>query len=376
MRMRVGAALLVLGAGLTGGQAAAKTLPGVALTPANQPRQCTTPGRLMAFIEKRNPRLQSKFAKIAVDYMRNGRDLGVRWDYAFFQMVVETNSLQFTGDVRSAQNNFAGLGATGGGVKGEYFRSVSDGVRAHLQHLMLYAGLPVDDPVADRTRKVQSWGILDKWRARYRRPITFGDVGSKWAPVDRRYGDDIEAIAKAFYAGQCNRSDPAPELLAEALGRTKVALTDQTRRTSDASTRQYDFNRRAGLGAGSLAGGQAAGYNLLNAAATGDDPSLPPLPGRYKISSAAKFAAPAIRPGSDREVCKVWTASYGGQKAVIIRAKARDVTNYTVLDVHRGNEAAEAHAYIQAYAKGGTQIASFANKTRAMERAFKLCPAG
>ena len=84
----------------------------------------------------------------------------------------------------------------GGGVKGEYFRTVSDGVRAHLQHLMIYAGMRVDDPVADRTRKVQSWGILDRWRSRYGRQITFSDVGSKWAPADRGYAADNRGPAR------------------------------------------------------------------------------------------------------------------------------------------------------------------------------------
>ena len=109
-------------------------------------------------------------------------------------------------------------GATGGGVKGEYFRTVSDGVRAHLQHLMIYAGIRVDDPVADRTRKVQSWGILDRWRSRYGRQITFSDVGSKWAPADRGYAADIQSVANAFHNSYCRGPDPAPELLAAATG--------------------------------------------------------------------------------------------------------------------------------------------------------------
>ena len=185
MGYRTGVAVLAIAAGFAS-PAFAKLLPAVQLTPSNQPTQCTTPGRLMAFLRHRNPNLRSKYNKITVDYMRHGRDLGIRWDYAFFQMVVETNSLKYMGDVSYRQNNFAGLGATGGGVKGESFRTVSDGVRAHQQHLMIYAGIRVANPVADRTRKVQSWGILDKWRKRLRHPVSFSDVGSKWAPVDRR----------------------------------------------------------------------------------------------------------------------------------------------------------------------------------------------
>ena len=44
-------------------------------------------------------------------------------------MMLETGALRFTGDVRPRQNNFAGLGASGGGAHGESFADVSTGVR-------------------------------------------------------------------------------------------------------------------------------------------------------------------------------------------------------------------------------------------------------
>jgi hypothetical protein len=358
MCYRIGAAAIAIAAGMAN-PAFAKSLPAVQLSPSNQPEQCTTPGRLMAFLHERNPRLQSKFTKIAVEYMRHGRDLGIRWDYAFFQMVVETNSLKFTGDVIPRQNNFAGLGATGGGVKGEYFRSVSDGVRAHQQHLMVYAGIRVEDPVADRTRKVQSWGILNKWRARIRGPVSFSDVGSQWAPYDRGYAKDIQSIANAFYSSHCNRPDPAPGLLVEASG--SGATTAQKR--------SYSRDTRAALGASNV--GNRPRYKMLNRPAQ----NTPPPPAKDNVAAVAKFAAPAIKPPAARK-CRVWTASYGGQQATIIRSEANGTTNYTVLDVNHGRETAETSAYIAAYAKGGERIETFPTKSAAMERAFKLCPEG
>ena len=377
MGYRAGVAVLAMAAGFAS-PAFAKTLPGVQLTPSNQPRQCTTPGRLLAFLRQRNPNLRAKFNKISVDYMRHGRDLGIRWDYAFFQMVVETNSLKFTGDVSYRQNNFAGLGATGGGVKGEFFRTVSDGVRAHQQHLMIYAGLRVDNPVAERTRKVQSWRILDKWRKRFRgRPVTFGDVGSKWAPFDRRYADDIEAIAKTFYSNHCNRPDPYPQLLAEAGGQTQQSQTQQFKPTA---FRQPDYttNNRAALGATNIERSTQppAKYRTLNSgAATAPNERTQPSTSDQQ-RTAAKFASPALKPPSATQKCRVWTASYGGQKAMIIRSKANRTINYTVLDVNKGREDAEAKAYIAAYAKGGQRIGDFASKSDAMDKAFKLCPKG
>lgn len=368
MSFRTGAIVIATLAGLSG-PAVAKTLPGVQLTPANQPARCTTAGRLTAFLQDRNPRLAAKFNNIAADYIRHGRDLGIRWDFAFFQMVVETNSLKYTGDVSPRQNNFAGLGATGGGVKGESFRTVSDGVRAHLQHLMLYAGVRVDDPVADRTRKVQSWRILDKWRNRIGRPITYGDVGSKWAPADRGYAADMQSIADAFYRSRCNRPDPRPELMA--------ALGDRDARTPN--RRNFNSTSRTALGASSVRSTAAAtsnstaGYRTLNAPRTNNDQSR-----TTRTAAAAKFANPGVKPTprTASTKCRVWTASYGGQAATIIKSSTDSTVNYTVLDVNKGREDAETKAYIAAYAKGGRRIGDFANKSAAMDKAFKLCPKG
>lgn len=367
MSYRAGVAALAITVSLSGA-AVAKTLPTVQLSPSNQPAQCTTPGRLMAFLRERNPRLRAKFNNIAADYMRHGRELGIRWDYGFFQMVVETNSLKYTGDVSYTQNNFAGLGATGGGVRGERFRSVSDGVRAHLQHLMMYAGIHVADPVADRTRKVQSWGILNKWRKRFNRPITFSDVGSQWAPHDRGYADDIETIAQAFYSTSCRRPDPQPELMASA------GATNNQRTTSEP---RYDADKRAGLGASNVARSTrpSTNYRTLNARSTSVQSATRSRSGTAKQrKTAAKFAAPALKPAAPK--CRVWTASYGGRKATIIRSDANDTTNYTVLDVNQGREDAEAKAYIAAYAAGGRRIGDFPTKSAAMAKAFKLCPKG
>ena len=98
----------------------------------------------MAFLTERNTRLDPRFRDIAVWYKRHGEALGVRWDYAFFQMVIETNFLTYLrgngkrGDVDPRQNNFAGIGTTGGGVPGDSFPDVSTGVRGQIEHLVVY----------------------------------------------------------------------------------------------------------------------------------------------------------------------------------------------------------------------------------------------
>ena len=62
----------------------------------------------------------------------------VKPEVVFGQAMKETGYLQFGGDVKVEQFNFAGLGATGG-VPGESFKDVRTGIRAQVQHLKAYA---------------------------------------------------------------------------------------------------------------------------------------------------------------------------------------------------------------------------------------------
>ncbi len=64
---------------------------------------------------------------------------GVRAEVVYVQSMLETGWLQFRGDSQVEQFNFAGLGTTGGGVKGIYFPDVQTGIRAQVQHLKAYA---------------------------------------------------------------------------------------------------------------------------------------------------------------------------------------------------------------------------------------------
>lgn len=68
----------------------------------------------------------------------------------FCQAMKETGFLKFGGDVSITQYNFAGLGATGGGVAGASFSSVRHGIRAQVQHLKAYASrAPLNNACVD-----------------------------------------------------------------------------------------------------------------------------------------------------------------------------------------------------------------------------------
>lgn len=182
---------------------------------SNRVPQCVTPERLMSFLALRNTRLDPLYRDIAEWYRRHGEALGVRWDYAFFQMVIETNYLTFRrpdgrpGDVDPRQNNFAGIGATGGGVAGDRFPDVATGVLAQIQHLVAYSGQSVAAPVAPRTALKQH-DIIAASR-RLARPVRFSDLARRWA-ADPRYGASIEFIAQRFRDRFCaDRGAPREE---------------------------------------------------------------------------------------------------------------------------------------------------------------------
>jgi hypothetical protein len=188
---------------------AAQAAPPIRTNESNQVPVCVTPERLMTFLREQNPRVDPRFREIAHWYKYYGEGWRVRWDYAFFQMVIETNYLKFRredgkrGDVWETQNNFAGIGATGGGVRGELFPNVQTGVHAQIQHLVAYSGERLAAPVAKRTRENQD--DISAQSRRLGRPVTFGDLARRWA-ADRAYGKSIDFIAGLYQKRYC---DPA-----------------------------------------------------------------------------------------------------------------------------------------------------------------------
>jgi hypothetical protein len=342
----------------------------------------------------------------------------------------------------------------------------------------MYAGEKVENPVAQRTRDVQSWGVLASWQQSIGEPITFSHLARKWAPGTKGYASDIQTIAQRFFDGQCKGEDPQPELVAEARGPTATVHTtasnaaaqpataavvsqpetpapaknsevkgnDLSRRAAETARADGSANR-AGLGASALATARDLGTTATTAAApaasaasttpvkevaaapavtilnpaapadttakaSNDAAQAKSAPAKAETAAKAEAAAKTVAPktegptnapqakedteakaietasvaGAAKDAakaekkaapkCRVWTASYGGAKAIIIKAIADQTTNYTVLDVNEGAEKREAEAYISAYAKGGENVGEFASQTQALDKAFELCPEG
>lgn len=209
LRLLSAIAVLVL-MGATG----ASALPPIHASAQNPVPSCVTPSRLMAYLRSRNPALDERLSAIAAEYHRQGEALGIRWDYAFFQMVVETASLSYRrpdgtpGRVAPHQNNFAAVGVRDHGAPGKRFATLASGVQAHVQQVAQYA----------------------------RQRAGFAELARGWAPDDPRYATNIESVARRFFDSACQSPGGRAEVATVALREpprpafsTHVALPVQTR---------------------------------------------------------------------------------------------------------------------------------------------------
>jgi len=273
----------------------------------------------MAFVATRNRALLPRFGRIAEYYREHGERWRVRWDYAFYQMLIETNFLTYRqpngkwGDVRPAQNNFAGIGTTGGGVPGNAFPDVSTGVLAQIQHLVVYSGEELANPVAPRTRLKQDVILKLSQPIATRRPVTFQDLSGRWA-VDKKYGRSIEYVARLFRSKFCQGSDE-----------TRVAR----RPTSTA-------------------------------------------PVKPRADKAAR-TTPASPTSGPINVCKVQVAGSNGTSTLLIHSREGNTVRLTALDVVADREDQLRRMFIATYAKGGQMIGKYESRDEAVSKAHAMC---
>ena len=149
-----------------------------------------TQAQMVNYINKRNPnpKLNCTVEDVVhLYYVEAGRE-GIRPDIALCQALKETGVWAYGGDVVPEQNNYCGLGTTGGGVKGAYFETPQLGVRAHIQHLLSYTSkrppkVEIVDPRYELIKKFrpQIFGQLTKWT----------ELNGVWAVPGYHYGEDI-----------------------------------------------------------------------------------------------------------------------------------------------------------------------------------------
>jgi len=440
------AAALILNLSTVAALAAA---PQIRTSAANTVPRCVTPQRLMAFLKQRNPHVAPRFANIAAFYKRYGERWHVRWDYAFFQMAVETNFLSFKrgngdwGDVKPRQNNFAGLGTTGGGVPGDSYPDVDTGVLAQIQHLVVYSGEHVANPVGHRTKLKQD-DIIETV-ARFKGRTTFSDLSRRWA-ADRHYGAAIEWVAGKYRATYCTQSaaaeqerTPRPtrahfnELVAKTTTRLAAATAalppaaglggpgsnkgdagtppvrtiwsrsaqpappaSAAERPVPAATRPATRTVTRSPALPEEARSPAANA-VQPAQAAAKAPIVVPAPVEVRPAPRPALPHPALQPASSEESrafsfaaamvaaasaasannaapCRVFSASYGGTKTLLVRAEAGSELHYTALTVLEGFEDSMLAGYLKAHAPGGSSIGTFDTRDAALAKAGEPCP--
>ncbi|MEH7504338.1 N-acetylmuramoyl-L-alanine amidase [Neobacillus drentensis] len=139
-----------------------------------------SPEQMNQFVKKVNPNAP----ELGQFYQTYGKHYGIRGDVAFAQAIHETDYFRFTGVVKPEQNNYSGIGATGGDTRGASFENQEEGVLAQLQHLYAYATakpLPDQYPLVDPRFQLVERGSAPTWTA----------LNGKWAVPGITYGQSI-----------------------------------------------------------------------------------------------------------------------------------------------------------------------------------------
>ena len=425
-RIAFGPRAVLLGFALTlPVSAAVAEMPDLRLSGRNAVAECVTSDKLEAFLgAKTGGKLDPRFKGIAALYKEHGTASGIRWDYAFFQMMVETNALSFrsargrNSELSADLNNFVSIAKPGRNEGLERFKDVSQGVLAHMHHVRLYSGDPVDKPVARRTRDVQSF--LQPWAKSLGRPVNFADLAARWAPQDKEYASRIEETAQEYRKTYCGglKTDPSVASRKKPAVEAKVEDIDaeeqqEVKRSSRSKKGQRNQRRKSREGEETESASQTTRPPVLAAEvkqATKSDeedetpeeveakaklkseqqkPTNRPVePEKSKpvLSSPTKTASvtPAIAPqkapelpvAKDKVNCRVWTASFGGDRAILLKVVENGLASYTALEVNGTDAEAQTLAFVSAYAKGGIKIGEFGSREDALARAFELCPQG
>ena len=170
------------------------------------------PEQIVAYILQRNPqpKLNCTVAELVGYYYEEASREGIRPDLAISQAILETDCFRYGGDVVPEQNNYAGIGTTGGGVKGAFFDSPQIGVRAQIQHLLAYASsrtptLAIVDPRYD---------ILKAHPDKFGRCSNWEDLNGRWAVPGKNYAQNIFRTLSYIKTAPAQPTVPQPPVTA------------------------------------------------------------------------------------------------------------------------------------------------------------------
>lgn len=166
-----------------------------------------TADQMKAYVKSKNPSVAQSVLDMVPLYLSEGNAEGVRGDIAFAQSCLETGNFGFSGSaVALDQNNFCGMGVTGGGMKGNSFDTPQLGIRAQIQHLKAYASKDaLKNECIDPRFKFATRGSAEyvEWLGQQENPD-----GKGWA-AGAGYGAKILTILKAVLAMPGDADKPA-----------------------------------------------------------------------------------------------------------------------------------------------------------------------
>ena len=124
-------------------------------------------------------------------YYEEAQSENIRVEVAFAQAMHETGWLQFKGQVKIGQFNFAGLGATDGGASGADFskygtEGVRMGIRAQIQHLKAYASDTITEKTLANFCVDERFKYVTKGCAKYVEWLGRRKIHKDWAGLQRK----------------------------------------------------------------------------------------------------------------------------------------------------------------------------------------------
>lgn len=140
-----------------------------------------------------SPRFTVPTETLAGYYVRYAAEAGLRADVLWAQMLHETGFGAYGGSVRPEQNNYAGIGATGGGEPGITFATAEAGVMAHVAHMAAYVFTEAPVAWVNSITDPRYDMVAPRGAAR-----VLSDLDGRWAVPGDGYGVAIERHVRAI----------------------------------------------------------------------------------------------------------------------------------------------------------------------------------
>jgi len=147
--------------------------------------------QIKAYIKKQNPSLEDNYIETLINtYIQEADFENVNLDIAIAQMLYATSFLK--GNKFVSSNNYGGLSLLPG-WDGK-FSSMTEGVRAHIQHIKGYASTTMNNPqiVDPRYNLLTNLKYIGTAK-------TFEQLCEKWATSPASYKKSIETILEGLY---------------------------------------------------------------------------------------------------------------------------------------------------------------------------------